>query len=218
MVIQRQQGLHLVFHQAIEIAVRTSSRSDGFPEWCIAGLVASGAATIGFYHANHKLRSAVDEAVAPLEVPERRRRGYSDQDLVDFRTFALSRPTPFGKSALEIYRERVLKIDIGFAVALGLFSLLGWIVVAQQVGHPLALSFAMLGGFASFLYGLSDFGEDVMLGMLLNPDRAIHHRKVERAAAFTLLKMITIWLSLFGGAAFGVLWLVYKVVPSSSKS
>lgn len=187
-------------------------------DWCIAGLAVSGLATVGFYHANHKFRSAVDDSLAPVTVPERRKNGYNAQDLIDFRTLALNRPTSLGEPALDVYRQRVLKIDIGFAVALGFFGVFGWVVIAQCTGHPLVLALAMFCGFMSFLYGVSDLTEDLLLGILLEPNRPVSYQAAQNAVACTRTKIVTICLSLIAGAMFGLLWVIYRYVGSGRKS
>ncbi|MDE5464913.1 hypothetical protein [Bradyrhizobium sp. CSS354] len=185
---------------------------------CIAGLVVSGVATIVFFGANHRFREAVDQAIAPMKVPERRWRGYSAQDLADFKRVGLERPTTFGKSALDVYRDRVLVLDLGFAVALGFFSLLSWVVAVQQIGSPLVSSFAMFGGMAGFIYGCSDVGEDFMLRMLLRPERIVRDDDARRATALTWLKFAMIGISIVGAAVFGMLTLVFGAMPSDAKS
>lgn len=186
-------------------------------EWCIAGLAVSSLATVGFYHANHKFRSAVDDAVAPVKVPERRQEGYDAQDLVDFRALAQSRPTKLGPPALDIYIGRVLTIDIGFAVALGAFGVFCWTTIAQNTNHPLVSGLAMFCGFMSFLYGISDLTEDIFLRSLLRPDRPITYFAAQNAAACTRTKIVTICLSLIAGAVFGLLWVIYQL-PKANRS
>ncbi|WP_407193231.1 hypothetical protein [Bradyrhizobium sp. STM 3566] len=185
---------------------------------CIVGLVVTGVATLGFFGANHKFGAAVDRAVAPIKVPERRWRGYSAQDLNEFRIAALKQPTAFGKSALDLYRDRVLLIDMGFAVALGFFSLLSWVVAAQQAGSSFVSSLAMFCGTGGAIYGLSDLGEDIILRMLLQPGRAVRDDDAKRATALTSLKFATICISIVGAIVFALLSIVFKAMPSNTKS
>ncbi|MDF0584168.1 hypothetical protein [Bradyrhizobium yuanmingense] len=81
-------------------------------------LLASDVATVGCYAVKSKYRDAVDVAVNPLVVPERRWSN-SAQGLLEFRRAALKLQTKFGMSALEVYRQPVLLLDGAFAVALG---------------------------------------------------------------------------------------------------
>ncbi|MBH5396352.1 hypothetical protein HZZ13_00765 [Bradyrhizobium sp. CNPSo 4010] len=184
----------------------------------IAGLVVSGIATIGFFGVNHKFRAEVDRAVAPMIVPERQWRGYSAQDLNEFRIVAVEQSTAFGKSALDLYRDNVLRLDMGFAVALGLFSLLAWVVATQQIGSSIVSSAAMFGGIAGAIYGISDLGEDIILRMLLRPERTIRDDDARTATALTWLKLATICISMVGAIVFALLSIVFGAMRSSAKS
>ena len=180
-----------------------------FNDFLVGGIVLSGAVTVGCYVANTRFRAAVDDAMKPLRVPERRR-SYTAEDLLEFRTISSNRPTPLGPSALDVYRRRVLVLDCGFAVALAVFSLLCWFVATPN----LAPSFRWIGwvcGFWSVCYGFADLGEDLMLRILLNPDQEIPERKADRAAAMTKLKFISITLSLVAVFVWGLLGLLEKI-------
>ena len=180
----------------------------------VVGLIVLGIATIGFYGANYKLRAAVDEAVAPLKVPERRP-GYNAKDLKDFRTKALERPTRTEGTALELYRQSVLPIDIGFAIALGLFSLVFWALIAPHVSMPLARSLCLAAGVAGLLYGVLDVCEDIVLRVLLQPDRDISELAASGANALTWLKIVTICLSGIGALVFFLLGVLFKLVQKA---
>lgn len=172
-------------------------------------LVLTGLATVGFYGANYKLRVAVDDAVAPLKVPERQF-GYTAQDLVAFTAKSAEQPTSFGRSALELYREQVLVLDIGFAIALGLFCLTFWLLVAQQVTSQIGGWLCMTCGTAALLYAVFDVCEDVILRGLLERDRPISFFASELSSVLTRLKVVAICLSVVGAAVFLLLSCAFK--------
>ncbi|WP_141137137.1 hypothetical protein [Tardiphaga sp. OK246] len=173
------------------------------------GLLVSGAATVSFYAWNSGFRAAVDQAAAPIKVPERSF-GYSANDLVSFREVASRHPTKFGRSALDLYRDSVLCIDIGFAISLSLFSFLCWYIAAQRIDIPVLQSVALIGQMAAFIYGLSDVAEDVTLRLLLAPHRQIRVSDATRASTLTLLKMLSLCASLVGFLVFIVLVLLFR--------
>jgi hypothetical protein len=172
-------------------------------------LILTGLTAIGFYGANYKLRIAVDDAVAPLQVPERQF-GYTAQDLVVFTAKSDGQPTSFGRSALELYRERVLLLDIGFAVALGLFCLAFWRLAVQQVPSPIGVWFCVICGTAGLLYGLFDVCEDIMLRALLQRDRPINNLEAGLASVLTRFKMVAICVSVVGVAVFLLLSYAFR--------
>lgn len=186
--------------------------------WSIVGSVISGAATIGFYQANARFRAAVDEAVAPWTVPERLLRRYDAQYLIDFRAIALARLTASGKPALDVYRSRVLPIDLGFAIALGLFGLFGWLLAIHFAASTLMLAVGLFGGFASCVYAVCDLGEDILLRRLLDPEGSVAEQAAQKAATLTRMKLIFITLSVIGALTFLMLMLVSRMAKPVKRS
>ncbi|MGY3149571.1 hypothetical protein ACVWYQ_006570 [Bradyrhizobium sp. USDA 3397] len=176
---------------------------------CIGGLLASGVATVGCYAVNSKYRDAVDVAVNPLLVPERRW-SYSTQDLLQFRQAALKSQTRFGMSALEVYRQRVLLLDGAFAIALGAFSVICWGLASRTINLPFMGWLSLVCGFGSVAYGLFDFAEDIVLRTLLRPSFQISKEKADRVVALTRLKIVMICLSLVALLIWGALGLFDK--------
>lgn len=159
----------------------------------LAALVVFLILMVTFFALNRSARAKVDAALSPLKVPERRLT-YSADDLMRFREKALSAPG----DPLELYLTRVLSIDIGFAVSLALASAILW-QLAANIGAPARLVLA--GTAMSYLYGLFDVGEDVTLKILLKKE-LIRSSDASVAAAFTLGKLLTISLSIFGVVIF----------------
>jgi len=164
-------------------------------------LIVSLAFTLLFHLLNRKPRADVDAAVIPLKVPERRY-GYSARELGEFRTAALHAPAINGQSPLDLYRKRVLPVDVGFAVALALASYCLWQIAVPTMGaNGLVNWISTMGWALSFLYGAFDFGEDASLFFLLKRDPT-YSGTVTFASLCTMGKMITITGSLFGLAIF----------------
>jgi hypothetical protein len=189
MVLQPAPGLHVDVHQAVEV---TPEKTMSDPVDLVAAAV-SLVSTIVFFAANRAPRATVDTAVAPLKVPERRMT-YSAGDIMEFRQRALNAPG----AALDLYCNRVLLIDIGFAISLALTSAILW-QFSESLGAPHWL--AMVGTVMSCLYGICDVGEDLALRILLQRD-SVTVSGASRAAAFTLGKLLTICLSIFGVVIF----------------
>lgn len=175
----------------------------------VGGIAVSGLITVGCYSANARFRASVDHAVTPLRVPERRQT-YTAKDLQEFRSLSFSRPTTLGRSALEVYRQRVLLLDCGFAAGLGVFSLLCWFAASSHL-TPSFSWIAWFCGFWSVFYGFVDVGEDIMLRMLLNPNLEITEKKADGAATLTRLKFISITLSLVAVTVWALLGLLDKI-------
>ncbi|UFZ08074.1 hypothetical protein LQG66_18055 [Bradyrhizobium ontarionense] len=178
--------------------------------WLMLSLVL----TVAFHFLNRTPRLSVDRAVAPLRVPERTR-GYSADQLIAFRLRALDTDTKARQTALSIYRDKVLRIDIGFAVALGLFSALLWHWITPYLpSQPFLTGVSWIGWSASFLYLIFDVAEDIALIQLLSPDRAIGTGEASIASTFTVGKLVFIIGSLFGLVVFLVLaatdWMIER--------
>ena len=110
----------------------------------------------------------------------------------------------------ELYRERVLLLDIGFAVALGLFCLAFWRLAVQQVPSPIGVWFCIICGTAGLLYGLFDVCEDITLRALLQRDRPINNLEAGLASVLTRFKMVAICVSVVGVAVFLLLSYAFK--------
>jgi hypothetical protein len=130
--------------------------------------------------------------------------------LIVFREKSADRPTSLGQPALQLYRERVLILDIGFAVALSLFCLAFWRLVAQQAPSPFTTWLSIIGGTAGLLYGFTDVCEDVVLRALLERGRPISNFESTFASVVTRLKIIAICVSVVGAIVFVLMGYAFK--------
>ncbi|WP_315745463.1 MULTISPECIES: hypothetical protein [unclassified Bradyrhizobium] len=163
-------------------------------------LIVSLILTVATHFLNRRSRSIVDRAMAPLCIPERMRRGYDAHQLSAFIAKATSCSTDRGRTILDLYRGKVLSMDLGFAVGLCLFSALVWSLVTPHLpAYPL---FTWVGWTASLLYLCLDVAEDIALIRLLRADRQVGRMETSIASIFTIGKIITITVSLFGLAVF----------------
>jgi hypothetical protein len=177
-------------------------------------LVACLASTHLFHFLNRKPRAAVDRAVAPLKVPERRL-GYSGEKLEMFRAKALEAGSINGQNVLDYYRRTVLLIDLGFAVSLAAASYFLWCLAVPTMGPSALLNWvSTMGWMLSLFYGGFDLGEDAGLYFLLKRDPT-YSRAVPFASGCTLGKMIAIAGSLFGLATFLTLALIDWTIAKS---
>lgn len=177
-----------------------SDAGSGIDErWLMAAFLAL---TILFHFLNRKLRDLVDAAIAPLKVPERRPSGYSQADLATFRDVAAQTQAD-GRSALNLYRGKILTIDLGFAVCLAAFSYIAWDYAApsQAALNGTIHWLGWLGRLMSLVYGLADVAEDVLLMALLRPQKPVGKR-TSLASLCTRGKMISLTCSAFGVLVF----------------
>jgi hypothetical protein len=171
--------------------------------------------TVATHFLNRRSRLTVDRAVAPLRVPERML-GYGANQLSVFVVKATNLLTESRQTVLDLYRGKVLPIDLGFAVALGLFSALLWTLIAPHLPtHPFFAWVSWIGWSASFLYLIFDMAEDIALFLLLRPDRQIRNGQASIASTFTVGKMISITGSLFGLGVFAFLAAVDWIIERS---
>jgi len=111
------------------------------------------------------------------------------------------------RTALEAYRDTVLRWDIAFAVGMTAFIVLFWLDVATAAWAPLWLArLAILAECMGVLYGFADVAEDVKLMAILGDGRAIVDPAEAAAAnALTRFKFTAIALSVVGALMFAVL-------------
>jgi hypothetical protein len=111
------------------------------------------------------------------------------------------------RTALEAYRDIVLRWDIAFAVSMTAFIVLFWLDVATATWAPLWLvRLAILAECMGVLYGIADVAEDTKLRGILDDGRAIVDPAEAAAAnALTRVKFTAIVLSVVGGLMFAVL-------------
>lgn len=149
-----------------------------------AATVAAILLTTLFYGMNSGLRDEVNQAISPSEVPERLTRGYSQKQFQEFQKVAATSAVK-STSALELYRRRILVLDIGSCVFCAAASFLLWGLVEKAAlsAHTLSLfsnhgtaasvyvwavpKLCMVGAVFSILYGIIDAAEDVTLIYLL---------------------------------------------------
>lgn len=185
--------------------------------WIVAGAVLG--ASFGVMLMNAPDRQAVDAAVRPLLVPERRF-AYGREDMEAF----IAKATP---EALRQYADTVLKWDALFAVlfALGIAlaavaALVTWFD-AQGVWlkWPL-LVFCSWAACMALLYGAADVAEDYVLRRII--EQSLPHRlagktheglgvdmaQVDAANVLTRMKIVTLTASMAGGG----LWFAMSFV------
>jgi hypothetical protein len=191
-----------------------------------AATVAALLLTILFFAINSPLRDAVNAAVYPARVPERLTRGYDRKEFTDFQATAGAKEIDGeGMSAMELYRRRILLIDIGFCVFCGLASYFLWGLVAHAAMSAPVLGLitnekaasiyiwvipkiCVVGAVLSLSYALIDMSEDITLIKLLGLQEPTV-RQVQFASFLTVTKIVTIIGSVFGAVLFGILNAVF---------
>jgi hypothetical protein len=183
--------------------------------------------TVLFFAINSPLRDEVNLAVKPATVPERLTRGYGQKEFSEFQAIARAKDIGGkGMNAIELYRHRILLLDIGFCVFCGLASYLLWGLVATAALSPGMLGLfanqagaasiytwmipklCFVGAVSSILYGVIDTSEDVTLIYLLGLQEPTVGQ-VQFASVITVTKIVTILCSGFGAALFGILGLIF---------
>jgi hypothetical protein len=179
--------------------------------------------TVVFFAINSPLRDEVNLAIKPVKVPERLTHGYSHKEFTDFQAVSRAKEIDSrGMSAIELYGHRILLLDIGFCVFCGLASYLLWGLVENAALSPSVLShfsnqgtaisiytwmipkLCLVGAVFSILYGIIDASEDVTLIYLLRLQEPTPGQ-VQFASFLTVTKIVTIGISGFGAALFGIL-------------
>jgi hypothetical protein len=126
-----------------------------------------------------------------IDIPERRRKGYNEEDLKQFREEAASR------RMLVSYVGILRGSDIWFAIALSAVTVWLWHVFAADrdwlkwIAVPCAL-FALA-------YGIADVMEDRKLSALLSRSGTIDSAEAAAASRLTRIKIGTLTASLIGG-------------------
>jgi len=190
-----------------------------------AATVAAILLTTLFYGMNSGLRDEVNQAISPREVPERLTHGYSQKQFQEFQKVAATSAVK-STTALELYRGRILFLDIGFCVFCGVASFLLWGLVEKAALSVHALSLfsnhgaaasvyiwvvpklCSVGAVFSILYGFIDAAEDVTLIYLLG-EQTPTTSQVQFASFLTVAKIVTIICSVFGAALFKILGLIF---------
>ena len=120
---------------------------------------------------------------------------------------ARSRQTADGKNSLELYTHpTLLWIDVGFAVFCGAFAALFWLTFLEVLPDYRFVKSTLLFLIAmSVMYGVIDVAEDLWLARLFSRDAQVSKFDGFVACALTETKIVTISLSVAGGALFKVL-------------
>lgn len=143
------------------------------------------------------------------EIPERRWRSpYDAFDLQNFaRAIADLRVRRY--RALEFYVSHILRrSDLCFAIALSLLTALFWAEVALSPFAWTWLKWAALPlGAMAIVYGVADVAEDVKLAKILSHPQ-IDRADAAAASALTRIKIVSLPLSMVGGAIFLVILVV----------
>lgn len=182
-----------------------------------AALTVSFLLCIGAFARNQKYRNAIDHSLAtvegavPFKIPERLK-FYDAGYLNSFKEAAAGLSTPYGNSALELYvRPTLLWLDVCFAISLSALAALIWWGILQWFPQ-----FSFIAGAAKFcltmavLYGVADVAEDIWLAKLLSRQGPVSGGAGWLACKLTQLKLITIVLSLIGGAVFVLLSRIFR--------
>jgi hypothetical protein len=157
-------------------------------------------------------RSPIDAALSrasasagtKLEIPERRRRGYTAKDLEDFMTAASKAEIGPGRSALVHYiAPTLLWMDVAFAVAWAVFSAMLILGVAPHLPYQPASTYsAVFRAIMALLYGVADVIEDWKLANLFDRGVPVDPDDAESASFFTKSKLVTITASIVAVIAF----------------
>jgi hypothetical protein len=192
-----------------------------------AATIAAILLTTLFYGVNSGLRDQIRLTIKPSEVPEHMTHGYSQKEFIDFQKVAGARVVEGTSTrALELYRKRVLLLDIGFCVFCGLASFLLWGLVERAAlsarvlyllsDHQTIASvyswiipkICFTGAAFSILYGIVDAAEDITLIYVLG-QLAPTPLQVQVASFLTVTKIVTIAGSVFGAVLFEILGLIF---------
>lgn len=176
--------------------------------YCVAAIACLFAAT-WCYRINVPNRQAINAVAAEqgLLTPERMWPSYDANYLNAFIAKVRSRQTADGKNSLERYTHpTLLWIDVGFAVFCGAFAALFWLTFLEVLPDYRFVKSALLFLIAmSVMYGVIDVGEDLWLARLFSRDAQVSKFDGFIACALTETKIVTISLSVVGGALFKVL-------------
>ncbi len=138
---------------------------------------------------------------------------YDEAYLDTFVEVAAKSTTSFGDRALLRYvRPALVWNDVAFAIALSLFSVLALLGIAPFLSRQPWSSYLMLI-FASMgvCYGVADVAEDWKLLTILDNGAPVDPTGAASANALTRVKLVTISISIIGGATFLLLSLVAKL-------
>ena len=187
--------------------------------------IAARLGTTLLFGMNSGPRDSNKQARQPVEVPERLIHGYSQKEFQDFQKIATAKVIG-GTSTLELYRRRVLLLDIGFCVFCAMASFLLWGLLEKAALSEYALSFlsnhvaaasvyswavskiCFVGAVFSVLYGFIDAAEDVTLIYLLAEQEPTSF-EVHFASFLTVAKVVTIACSGILAPLFSEFWVQF---------
>jgi hypothetical protein len=151
-----------------------------------------------------------------LVVPERL--WTYDQDYVQSFAVAARSARVGTDTALSSYIEKVLAVDIAFAIALALFAALFDFAVATALlpAYGWAGRIVLLTAAMALLYGAADVAEDIKLRMILRQAEAIDAAETAAANALTRLKIVALTLSISGVLTFLALSMLARASGSAT--
>jgi hypothetical protein len=150
-------------------------------------------------------------------VPPERALCYGPNYLAAFRNRASQARTSFGDTALQRYIRPVLMWnDIAFAVLTALFAVLVNIAISQIVPYPSLQTALLWLAAAGLAYGIADVLEDATLVKLLQSPSPISTSEAAISRTLTLIKMLTLFVSLSGGILFASLMAARAAYKKSS--
>ncbi len=121
--------------------------------------------------------------------------------------------------ALDFYVKRILRgSDLAFAVTLATLATYIWYLLAVSSTVPPLLGWiALPAGTMSIVYGLADVAEDIKLASILDHPSTIDRAEAAAANMLTRIKLVAIFLSLVGGALFGIYWIGERILTQFLK-
>jgi hypothetical protein len=205
----------------------------GFVFWCVTIAAGSAAAIIFLINAGN--RHSVDEALkmaakgsssigmfdycgassgqtvdkSALVVPERSW-CYDGHYLDQFRAIASAHKTEFGNTALQRYlRPTLVWNDVVFAVTLAIFTAMLAAGIAPHLpGQPWTGYVMLVMACSGLIYGIADVAEDWKLLTILEKGAPVDPVDATEANTLTRIKLVTIAVSIIGGAMFLLLTLI----------
>ena len=125
---------------------------------------------------------------------------YDETYLTQFARRALESGVGPERTALHVYVRTILRrLDILFAVGLGIFTTTIDLAIAQALGpeYPIGMRAAWIGAYMGFLYLVADVSEDLKLGAILGRTLEAKGRQVidvdpAEAAAVNLLTRVKV--------------------------
>ena len=179
-------------------------------------MAANGTSSIGmFEYCSAANRQPVEKRA--LVVPERLwccDSGYLDQ----FRKIASEHKTELGNTALQRYlRPTLVWNDVAFAVTLAIFTAMAAVGIAPYLpGQPWTGYMMLVLACSGLIYGIADLAEDWKLLAILEKGAPVDPADATEANTLTRIKLVTITLSIIGGAMFLLLTLMSNLLKRFS--